>query len=276
VRPGVAGLGEARHGVAGLGEARRGAAGLGRARRGMARLGVAGHGLVRPGGARQGTARQGRARQGKANYTTMKGFFIMAKPKESKSASEDITRQVILEGVADIMFDRYAGDNKTKLEVYQRLYFSREDGRTLVLPALNIKSFLSAQNTTSAPKRLLPSKQYKEAAHAALSYVIISPMEIPFLRDGKPITFGKFKGDVDPDSGVYIHRSVARLKDGIPNPKERPTLPVPWALAFTLTIMANDELQEQQLVNLIQNGGRALGLGTFRGVFGKFRIAKWE
>ena len=200
----------------------------------------------------------------------------MGRVKEGKGTTSDITRNVVLEGLTDIMFDRYAGDNKTQLSVSQKLYLSRTDGKTIVFPSLNIVSFLSARNTTSAPKRLMDSRTYGKVAAACLSYVSINQSEIPFVRNGKPIVFGGFDGDIDTLSGTYIHRAVARLDKGIPNPKERPTLPTPWELHFDLTISANDEVQEQQLLNLIQKGGRALGLGTFRGVFGKFRVARWE
>ncbi len=99
---------------------------------------------------------------------------------------------------------------------------------------------------------------------------------IPFLRDGKPIELGKVGPDKDPQSGIYLHRAVARLDKGIPNPKERPVLPLPWALEFNITILANKEIQEQQIVNLLQAAGQALGIGTFRGVFGKFELTAWD
>ncbi len=122
----------------------------------------------------------------------------------------DVTeRKVLLRGLTPIMFDRYAGDNQTQLEPHQRLYYG-EDMKTLVLPATNISSFLSSINTTSAPKRLL-GKKGNSTAQACLSYVSIEPFLIPFMRDGGPILFGEFKGEVDPKSKVFIHRSVARL-----------------------------------------------------------------
>lgn len=198
----------------------------------------------------------------------------MSRVKET-SKVEIISRLVTLEGTQDIMFDRYAGDNSTQLEPWQKLYFA-PDGQTLVLPALNLLSFLSAHNTNSAPKRLLDKRKFKDTANACLSFVTISPTQIPFLREDKPIQFGRFEKDVDPQSGVYIHRSVARLDKGIPNPKIRPVLPLPWSVRFTLTLYPNKEVTEQQVMNLIEGGGIALGLGTFRGVFGKFRIAGWE
>lgn len=184
-------------------------------------------------------------------------------------------RKVVLEGLQDIMFDRYAGDNDTRLEAWQKLYYA-PDGETLILPALNIVSFLSAHNTNSAPKRLMDKRKYKDAANSMLSFVMISPTQIPFLRDGSPIKFGKFDGDVDALSGVYVHRSVARLDKGIPNPKVRPVLPLPWSLGFDLTVLPNNEIQEQQILNLFDAGGVAIGLGTFRGVFGKFRVQAWD
>jgi hypothetical protein len=77
-------------------------------------------------------------------------------------------------------------------------------------------------------------------------------------------------------SGVYTHYAVARLDKGIPNPKERPVLPAPWAITFTLTLFPNDEIREQEILNLFEQGGIAIGLGTFRGVFGKFTVETWE
>lgn len=186
------------------------------------------------------------------------------------------TRQVKLVGLADIMFDRYPGDNQTKLEPHQKLYLEPGDSRVIGLPSINIMSFLSAHNTNSAPKRLRDKRKYKDIANAMLSFVSIRQAFIPLMRNGKPITFGKFEGDKDPASGVYIHRSVARLDKGIPNPKVRPVVPLDWELNFTMDIFPNREIKEQDIMNLIEEGGRALGLGTFRGVFGKFYIGAWD
>jgi len=199
----------------------------------------------------------------------------MARVKTDNSRIEIVTRQVTLEGLTEIMFDRYAGDNATQLEPWQKLYFA-PDGATLVFPAMNLLSFLSAHNTNSAPKRLLDKRKFKDVANACLSFVTASPTMIPFLRQGKAITFGRFEKDVDAQSGVYVHRNVARLDKGIPNPKVRPVLPLPWALTFQLTLYPNKEVNEQQVINLFDGGGIAIGIGTFRGVFGKFRVASWE
>jgi hypothetical protein len=187
-----------------------------------------------------------------------------------------IERRVVLCGTKGLMFDRYAGNNNTKLEPWQKFYLEPGDSRVIGMPAANIMSFLSAHNTNSAPKRLRDKRRFKDIANACLSFVEIAEDFIPLLRNGKPITFGKFENDRDPVSGAYIHRAVARLDKGIPNPKERPVVPAPWSLAFTLRLYPNREIQEQEILNLFDEGGRALGLGTFRGLFGKFIVESWE
>jgi hypothetical protein len=194
-----------------------------------------------------------------------------------KSKPTDIvTRKVKLVGLTDLMFDRYPGDNATKLEPHQKLYFAPGNTKAIGIPALNIMSFLSAHNTNSAPKRLRDKRKYKDLANAMLSFVSIREQFIPLVRDGKPIVIGKFENDKDPVSGCYIHYAVARLDKGIPNPKVRPVVPLDWALEFTMDIFPNREIKESDILNLIEEGGRAIGLGTFRGVFGKFKVESWN
>lgn len=189
---------------------------------------------------------------------------------------EIITRQVEVRGLTDIMFDRYPGDNNTKLEPWQKLYFQPGDTKVIGLPAENIMSFYSAHNGNSAPKRLRDKRKYKDICNACLSFLQITPHFIPLLRNGQPIVFDRFANDVDPSSGAYVHYSVARLKDGVPNPKVRPTIPCPWELKFQVQLFPNKEIQEQEILNLLDEGGRALGFGTFRGVYGKFQVESWE
>ena len=180
-----------------------------------------------------------------------------------------LQRKVTLNGISDIMFDRYAGDNKTELTPEKKMYYL-PDGETLMIPSANILSFLSAQNTDSAPKRFLDSRQYKKVAAAFLSYTAIQPFEIPILREGKPIKFKGFNDD------IYLHQSVARLAKGIPNPKTRPVIRTPWQLSFTISIYPNNEFNEDMLCDMFQRGGIAIGLGTYRGVYGKFEVKQWE
>lgn len=190
-----------------------------------------------------------------------------------------IRRKVTLCGIKGIMFDRYPGENSTKLEPQQKFYLSPTSKKgelpIIGLPAANIISFLSAHNTNSAPKRLRDKRKYKDIANAILSFLDIEEDFIPLLRGDKPIQFSHFEDDVCPVSGAYIHRAVARLDKGIPNPKVRPVVPAPWEITFHIRLRPNNEIKEQEIMNLISDGGAALGLGTYRGVFGKFEIKEW-
>ncbi len=154
------------------------------------------------------------------------------------------------------MFDRYPGDNNTQLEPHQKLYLEPGGSRVIGLPSIAIMSFLSAHNTNSAPKRLRDKRKYKDIANAMLSFVSIREQFIPLQREGKPIVLGKFNGDNDETSGCYIHRSVARLDKGIPNPKVRPVVPLEWGLTFMMDIFPNREIKEQDILNLVEEGGR--------------------
>jgi len=191
-----------------------------------------------------------------------------------------VKRKIRLVGTKEIMFDRYAGDNNTQLAWSQKIYLIPETN-ILCMPVINIVSFLTAHNTNSAPKRLMDARKYKGVANAILSFTDIAgpsdtPEFIPFLKNGKPIKVGKFGDEVEPLSGLRLHKAVARLEKGIPNPKERPVLPLPWALEFTISIRANKEIKELQIRNLLEEGGFAIGLGTWRGIYGKFVVDMWE
>jgi hypothetical protein len=236
-----------------------------------------------------GGARQGKVWRGSFQWqeTSMAEQATKANGRETKTRSEagtreKIVRQVRIRGLTDIMFDRYPGDNDTKLEPWQKLYLGGETGRTVCLPSVNVMSFLSAQNTDSAPKRLLDSRKYKQFCFACGSFVTVGPRMIPFVRDDQPIVFGRIDGRTedglacDTSTGIYIKHDVARLEKGIPNPKVRPVLPMPWELAFTLTLLPNKTLQEQQLLNIFTEGLLCLGLGTFRGQYGKAEVVLWE
>jgi hypothetical protein len=204
----------------------------------------------------------------------------MAVAQKSDTRLETVQRQVTLSGLTDIMFDRYAGDNKTQLEWTQKIYLVPNTA-VLCLPTTNIVSFLSSHNTNSTPKRLRDARQFKKIANACLSFVSIHGNGndrdfIPFTRNGEEIKTGKFGDRKDELSGIYLDRRVARLDKGIPNPKERPVLPLPWELSFSLLIFPNKEIKEQEIRNLFEEGGIAIGLGTFRGVYGKFTVSRWE
>ena len=207
----------------------------------------------------------------------------MAKSARGEAASKtaNMTVRVVLAGTLPIMFDRYPGDNNTKLDWEKKIYL-KPGSNVLVLPTTNIQAALSSINTMSFPKRVLASKTYTKACQACLSFVRLHsgddehPGDVPFYRDGKPIEVGAFDQSKDPKSGIYKAMHVARLPKGVPNPKVRPVLPLPWELRFTLFYIANTEVSLADVKNLLVKGGQTLGLGTYRGAYGLFDVAGWE
>jgi hypothetical protein len=199
----------------------------------------------------------------------------------SDSRIQKVTATVVIQGFRDIMFDRYAGDNDTKLTWKEKIYLI-PGTNILALPVENVYSFFTATNTQSAPKRLRDARTYKKICNALQSFLEIVPTGenlhyIPFMRDNKVIEVGNFDViDRDTKSGIYLHRTVARLDKGIPNPKERPVLPSGWQLAFEIQLYQNEQVKMVEIKNLLEQGGIALGFGTYRGVFGKFSVEKFE
>lgn len=181
---------------------------------------------------------------------------------------EKITRQITLTGIRPIMFDRYSGSMKEQLAPVEKVYRSSLNEKNLILPSLNIQSFLSAQNTESAPQRVL-GRGWKAVAKAALTFVDISPFEIEIMRDGVNITI----------DDVVIDYRKAIIKKGqlsIPSDKARPVLQLPWYVSFQITLYKNPDLNETILRRLFEDGGIQIGLGTYRGAFGKFEITEWN
>src|SRR5574343_1616245 len=137
----------------------------------------------------------------------------MTTATKSDTRLNTVTRRVVLTGITPIMFDRYAGDNKTRLEWNQKIYL-KNGTPNLCLPTLNLVSFFTAHNTNSAPKRLRDKREYKGICNAILSFVNFTsssgdPEVIEFTRNGKPIQVGTFTDSVDETIGIYLPRAVA-------------------------------------------------------------------
>lgn len=173
---------------------------------------------------------------------------------------------VRLEGLRPLMFDRYAGDNNTQLPVAEKMYLG--PGGALMMPALNILSLLVAENTKSVCRQFF-GKNGKTIALGISSYTAIDPFDIPICDDNGPIRFTGWNGQISQA------KHVARVKGGIPNPKERPVLALPWRIDFTVEYIENKFCSFENLRQAFDMGG-TLGLGTFRPMFGRYQLAGFE
>ena len=172
-----------------------------------------------------------------------------------------------LRGIRPILFDRYGGDNKTKLPDLEKMYL--DEHGTCGIPVLNVFSLLSATNTPSVAKRFY-GKQGRDVAQGIKSFVNIEategndPMFAPLHNEAGVA----YKAN---DPTIKILNHVARLKDGIPNPKSRPMIPNNWRVSFRFELQQNTLLNEPTLRAMIEQGG-ILGLGTFRPIFGRYAV----
>jgi hypothetical protein len=179
---------------------------------------------------------------------------------------------VRLEGLRPLMFDRYAGDNNTKLPTADRMYL--DPAARLIIPSINLFSLLAAENTKSVCRQFF-GKQGKTIALGISSYATIEPFEIPLYSheddDGKPVRI-QFTGW---NEQISEHTAVARLKNGIPNPKTRPVVALPWYIEFAVEYAPNPHCTLENLRQAFDWGG-TLGLGTFRPYFGRYQLTQWE
>jgi hypothetical protein len=214
----------------------------------------------------RGKARQGRAWRGEAGLG--KVSFLIHERIIAMKVTNVTTIYVRLEGTRAIMFDRYSGDNKTKLNPEEK--FLLNDKKEVFISALALFSLYAAEKG-SVPMKFY-GKEGRKVAFGIASYVDIDPFELVLLDGKTPITFTEFNKKIE------VHHAVARMVKGslaIPNPKERPMIKCPWAIEFSLLYTKNEACSQETLRKVVEEGG-AIGLGTFRPFFGKYTVTKWE
>lgn len=179
----------------------------------------------------------------------------------------DIIITAKLTGIRPIMFDRYGGDNKTRLDDLDKMYV--DEHGICGIPVLNVYSLLSAENTPSVAKRFY-GKQGRDVAQGVKSFCSIEAIGGEDSMHA-PIMDEKGKAYTATDERISIVPHVARLPKGIPNPKSRPMIPNGWSVTFQFKLQPNQLLNEPTLKAMVQQGG-ILGLGTFRPIFGRYTV----
>ena len=181
--------------------------------------------------------------------------------------------KVRLDGLSDIMFHRFIDHSKESRPPEQSLYLAGTN--KVVLPAENIWSFLFGENPGGCAKTF-EGKASKKYLRVGQGHVAIDPPLIPFLDGkGKAITFQKFD-----NKRFRIHEASPRVKSGSLSIKQemikRPVLHLPWSLAFTISLVKNELIDDTKLFNWFQAGGIEIALGNYRPRFGRFTVGLWE
>lgn len=186
---------------------------------------------------------------------------------------------VKLVGVLPVLFDRYAGDNDTTLQPEEMYYFEprgtgKKADKVVCMPSNNIYGMLSS-NFRNCATKLKYGRAHGSKTDAVQGFIDIDPINIPFTVNGEEAIFNGFDGEV-----FGVRNDVARIKKSaqqiIPNPRTRPYINTPWELSFDVTIYDNPEFKPNDIADLLAIGGRMIGIGTWRGRFGKFAVESFD
>jgi hypothetical protein len=184
--------------------------------------------------------------------------------------------EVEINGLSDIMFDKFIDHSKEIRPPEQKLYIAEKN--KIVFPTENFYSFMFCENPQGCAKKF-EGKKGKNYISVGQGHVFIDPVTIPFKNgNGKDIIFETF--DDSKQKQFWIHEGAPRTKQGSlsikQEVKQRPVLRLPWSLSFTITLVENNLIDESKLHNWFIVGGLQIGIGTYRPRFGRFDIEKWE
>jgi len=181
------------------------------------------------------------------------------------------TTTATLEGLSDIMFDRFYGHEKGDRPPEQKLYLGQNN--QVVLPSENIWAMLFGENPPGCAKAF-EGKTSNEFIRIGQAHLVIEPLLIPFMRGDKPIIFTEFDKEF-----FYVSEFAPRTKQGSLSIKQeikkRPVLMMPWSLSFQIVLVKNGKIDENHLFNWFTRAGIEIGLGTYRPRYGRFRVTQF-
>ncbi len=189
---------------------------------------------------------------------------------------EELGKTVInvrLEGLSDIMFDRFIDYSKDQRPANQKVYLIGDN--KLVFPSENLEAFLWGEYPVGCAKAF-EGKRGKEYIRMGQGHVVVNPMSIPFLDENfHEITFDGFE-----NGRFRIVKASGRVKNGSQSIKQeikdRPVLNLPWFLDFKIEIIDNNLIDATKMNNWLMNGGVLVALGTWRPKYGRFTLKEFD
>lgn len=193
-----------------------------------------------------------------------------------------VTRDVGIEGLADIQFDHYFGAEQDQDVLDDKLHLTEQS--ELYLPALNMLGMFYSQSSRSAIQACEKKTEYKSISWDARALLTVNPSRIPILRNGKPIVHKKWEKDkrgrlYDADAQLWVDDSLPRVKGVVTGnqAKRRPTLKLPWSMRFSLNVIEieGSAITIERVEKWLRTGGLMIGIGTHRPVYGRFEVASF-
>lgn len=182
------------------------------------------------------------------------------------------TISITLDGLSDLLFDRFWDHDKMDRPIDQKLYLNEDNN--IVMPGSNLHAFLWNERKAGCVKFFegKGSPQYL----ARVGFVNVLEREAEILgKNGKPIKWG---GQAKPPLFIINASGVTGSGNKIVKQpiKPRPGISVPWSIKYTMTLVENDMIDVQKLYNWVSRGGLLIGLGTWRPRFGRFLVKQWD
>jgi hypothetical protein len=184
---------------------------------------------------------------------------------------------VTLEGLSDIMFDRFYDHSGEDRPPEKKMYY--DSAGNIVLPATNIYSFLFRDEKPRGVVRFVEKNKAGEYMAIGQGHIVVNPSLIPFLDEkNKSIPFKKFD-----DGGKFFindyEGGVTKMSGGKvikQEPRKRPVMRLPWFLKFEVTVIDNNRVTPEKLESWFETGGLVTALGTHRPTYGRFMVKEWE
>jgi hypothetical protein len=163
---------------------------------------------------------------------------------------------------------KQTGTPDYSLEWMSTMYTTR-DG-LLYQPASHIEGAL--QRAASGFKQKgKGGKTWKDAVKA---YAYVLPDEIPHLRDGECVPAPT--ADLLKHPTEYLSVSIMRVKvQRAAVARSRLLIAPGWQLAFTIQVQ-DDQLRPDVVRPILEEAGRAVGIGDYRPRYGRFEVAEFR
>jgi hypothetical protein len=178
---------------------------------------------------------------------------------------------VEIEGIADLMFDRFVDHSKEVRPPDQKFYM--EKGNKVVVPAENFNSFLVGDKVPGCAK-LFEGRKSGIYMRTLTTHVAFSDSSFAVKKNSKPLVFKNFD-----DKDFYIFQAAGVTKSGgviiKQEIQDRPVVKCPWTIDLSFTLLKNELIDENKLHNYFERGGILISIGTYRPRFGRFLVKKW-
>jgi hypothetical protein len=183
------------------------------------------------------------------------------------------------EGLSPLIFDRFWGHSKEEIPPQRKLYLA--EGNKVILPVMNLKSFLQREKPAGAIKEI-EKRQYTDYIRIAQTHIDFGPNPyFPILGgDEQPIIFTDFEDhsrwEILLESPITLGSNGSRIKQPA---QPRPMLLLPWKLELEIGLWRseiNTKVTEEKLRSWFEIGGILVALGNHRPDYGRFQITKWE